>query len=95
MVKYELVHNESIKNSQGTTVYRIRALVDIPKHDIKAGDLGGWIEGEWNLSQDNACWAGGYACVSGSSRVSGGALVAGRAAVDGCAKISGDADYSC
>lgn len=41
MVKYELVHNESMKISQGATVYRIRALVDIPKHDIKAGDLGG------------------------------------------------------
>lgn len=95
MVKYELVHNESMNISQGTTVYRIRALVDIPKHDIKAGDLGGQIEGEWNLSQDNACWVRGYACVSGSSKVSGDALAAGHAAVDGCAKISGDADYSC
>ena len=29
---------------------RIRALRDIPEFGVKAGDLGGWIEKERNLS---------------------------------------------
>ena len=28
----------------GYTLRRIRALVDIPTHCVKKGDLGGWIE---------------------------------------------------
>lgn len=28
------------------TLHRITALRDIPRHGVKAGDLGGWIESE-------------------------------------------------
>lgn len=34
------------------TLRRIRALVDIPTHCVKKGDLGGWIENDKNLSHD-------------------------------------------
>jgi len=36
------------------TLYRIRALKSFD--NIKEGDLGGYIEKEYNLSQDGNCW---------------------------------------
>ena len=49
MKKYELTGET--KEIGGVTLHRIRALIDIPEHYVKAGDLGGWIEAERNLSQ--------------------------------------------
>lgn len=43
MKKYELAY----QNDDG--LYRIRALRDIPRYGIKAGELGGWAEFEKNL----------------------------------------------
>jgi hypothetical protein len=51
-MKYELTEN-SIKVGY-MTLYQIRALKDFG--DVKAGDLGGYIEQESNLSQDGECW---------------------------------------
>lgn len=42
MKKYEFT--DEVKNIDGKTLHRIRAVRDIPEHDIKAGDLGGWLE---------------------------------------------------
>ena len=36
------------------TLYRIRALKDFS--GVKAGDLGGWVSSENNLSQEGNCW---------------------------------------
>lgn len=47
MKKYELTGET--KEIDGKILHRIRALIDIPEHDVKAGDLGGWIEAERNL----------------------------------------------
>lgn len=44
MKKYELTGET--KEIGGKILHRIRALIDIPEHDVKAGDLGGWIEAE-------------------------------------------------
>ena len=38
----------------GIILHRIQALVDFL--EVKAGDLGGWIEKEENLSQEGECW---------------------------------------
>ena len=38
----------------GRTLYRIKALKDFA--DIKAGELGGWVQTEDNLSQEGNCW---------------------------------------
>ena len=46
MKKYELT--DEIIEVEGKKLYRIRALVDIPKHDVKIGDLGGFVESEEN-----------------------------------------------
>lgn len=55
-------------------VRQIEALVDIPKHNIKKGDLGGWIESEENLFQEGDCWIES-GVVYGTSVVSGDAYI--------------------
>ena len=57
------------RNWIGRTLHRIRAVRDFG--DVKAGDLGGWIEKESNLSNDGDAWVSGNAEVSGNARVSG------------------------
>ena len=92
--KYELVPDETVG---GLT--RIRALRDIPKFNVKVGDLGGYIKSERNLSHDGDCWVSGYACVSecshvsGDSRISGHAHVFGEAHVSGASRIKTERDY--
>lgn len=95
MKKYELTGET--KEIGGVTLHRIRALIDIPEHDVKAGDLGGWVEAETNLSQNGEAWVTdaalvtGKACVTGSARVTGSACVTGAARVTGNAWVSGNA----
>ena len=50
--KYEL--SDITMEFEGRTLYRIRALKNFS--DVKAGDLGGWVETEYNLSQEGNCW---------------------------------------
>ncbi|HDW3986174.1 TPA: hypothetical protein RMT71_003170 [Escherichia coli] len=76
------------------TLYRIRALRDIPRHGVKAGDLGGWVEGEHNLSQDGDAWIAGDACVMGDARVYDNALVRDRVYVTPGSRVYGDAEMS-
>ena len=51
-LKYEItdMQHPACKN-----LYRIRALIDIGT-DVKAGDLGGYVESAYNLSQYGDCW---------------------------------------
>ena len=73
--------------TNGTVLHRIRALRDISRYGVKAGDLGGLIEKENNLSQDCDAW------VCDNALVSGDATVSGNARVEGNAEVSGYADY--
>ena len=50
-------------------LHRIRALRDIPSAGVKAGDLGGWVEKEFNLSQSGTAWVSGTASVSGTAEL--------------------------
>lgn len=59
------------------TLRRIVALRDFA--GVKAGDKGGWIEKESNLSQFGNAWVYGNAWVSGNARVFGDAWVSGDA----------------
>jgi len=77
--KYELLKREK------DDLCRIRALRDIPHLDIRAGDIGGYVEREKNLSQDGDCW------VCGDAQVYGNAWVYGDARVCGNAQVCGDA----
>lgn len=74
MKKYELT--DQIRTAHGCTLYRIKALRDIPahngainRHHVKAGDLGGWIQSEDNLSQDGDCWVADNAIACDNARV--------------------------
>ena len=75
--KYEL-SNITIEFN-GVTLYRIKALKDFS--DVKAGDLGGWVEKEDNLSQSGDAWIGGDAKVYGNAVVCDNAKVFGKAKV--------------
>ena len=68
MKKFELM-TESKMNVFGKTLFRIRALVDFSF--VKAGDVGGWIEEEGNLSQSGNAWVYGDARVYGNAEVCG------------------------
>ena len=89
MKKFELT-TDSIKRN-GVTLYRIKSLIDF--EDVKAGDLGGYVEKEENLSQYGDAWAFddaqvyGNALVRGNSRVHGDALVCDNARVFGNARV--------
>ena len=85
--KYILI-DESIE-CFGHTLYRIRALRDFGA--VKAGNLGGFIQTESNLSHDGNCWVYGNAWVSGNAQVYGDASVSGNAKVYGNAWVSGNA----
>lgn len=89
MKKYELTGET--KEIGVKTLHRIRALIDIPEHDVKAGDLGGWIEAERNLSQKGAAWVADEAWVFGNAWAFGDARVADRARMFGEAWVYGEA----
>ena len=92
--KYEILKDDYI-NYRGKTLYRIKALRDF--RNIKAGELGGYIENEKNLSHDRNCWVYDNAKVYGNARVwedakvFGGAEVYDEAEVFGGARIHGNA----
>lgn len=65
----------------GKKLYRIKALRNFS--DVITGELGGFIEGEHNLSTEGDCWVYGYGKVYGNARVSGSAEVYGYARVYG------------
>ena len=51
MKKFELTSEFKIDLS-GRKLFRIKALIDIERYDVKACYLGGWVEKEDNLSQN-------------------------------------------
>ena len=61
----------------GITFKRIRALKEFSC--VAAGDIGGWIEKEGNLSVSGNAWVSGDARVSGNAQASGNAWVSGDA----------------
>ena len=90
MKKYELT--EETTNIFGKTLHRIRATRDFS--NVHAGDLGGFIEDERNLSHDENAWVGDEARVDGNALVYGNAWAYGEARVSGNALVSGDARVS-
>jgi hypothetical protein len=85
MTKYELT--DKTISCGVLTLRRIRAVRDFC--GVKAGDYGGYIEDENNLSQDGNAW------VFGNARVSDNACMFGNARVSGDAKIQKQSDYLC
>ena len=89
----------------GKKLFRIKALISFG--NVSAGDLGGYVEKEENLSHDGDAWVYGGAEVYGNAKVCGNAevyggaevcgnaKVCGNAEVCGGAEVCGDADYLC
>ena len=86
MKKYELT-TETLQFA-GRTLHRIKALRDFGS--VKAGQFGGWIENEKNLSQDDNAWIDGEAMVFDNARVFVNAKVFGYAKVYDFAEIYGN-----
>lgn len=87
MKKYELT-NET-KEVNGRTLYRIKALIDL--YMVSAGNLGGWIEKEENLSQKGGCWVYPTACVYDNAVIEDDAYISGNARVFDRAHVYGNA----
>ena len=87
MKKYEFTGETIIIGER--TLHRIRAVRDFG--DVKAGDVGGWIEKEENLSHEGDCWVRDNAIVYGSALVCDNAKVRDSAIVRGAAKVCGSA----
>ena len=85
-MKYKLT--DETKELGWRILHRIEALKDFG--NVKAGDKGGWIEKEDNISQDGNCWVYDDACVCGDARVFGNARVFGDACVYGNACVYDD-----
>ena len=106
--KFQLLKNDSVIDTQSgdymigekRELFRIQALVDIPAHGVKAGDLGGYVERERCLSHRGDSWVGGDARVFSQARVRDDALVtdnarvAYRAVVEDGAKVGGNSRIS-
>lgn len=97
MKKYEMTSNT--KEFSGHKLFQIKALVNF--NDVKAGNLGGYIEKEENLSQDGNAWVYNNALVYDNAKVFGDAQVRGNARVCDSSQIYNDAlicdsaDYIC
>ena len=86
--KFELT-DKFIINVFGIKLFQIKCTKSF-KYAQK-GDLGGYVEKEGNLDQENDAWVSGDAWVYGDARVYGNAWVYGDARVYGDAWVYGDA----
>lgn len=86
--KYELIRDAHVRVGEKTVCF-IQALVDFG--DVKAGDIGGAIEREDNLSHDGDCWVYHSAKVYGSGKVMGNAKIKDQAEVFDFATVTDDA----
>ena len=88
MNKYKILEGQYVEVC-GKKLYRVQALKDFD--GVKAGDTGGYIESESNLSQYDNAWVFGNARVYDDAQVYGYAQVCDDAWVSGNAQVSGNA----
>ena len=81
--KYELT-DETI-NHYGVVLHRIKALRSFS--DVEAGDLGGYIQSEDNLSHEGDCWIFDNAIVRDEAKVFDNAIICRNAIIRGNANI--------
>lgn len=107
MKKYELTDETRVCRLNPdfpVTLHRIRALKDFGS--VKAGDLGGFVAREDNLSHDGNCWVGDESMVFGKAMIAdnaqlrdramayGYAVLRENAILSGSAKAFGESDIS-
>lgn len=84
--KYELIASDSI--------YRIKALKNFYTASgelVEIGDIGGFVDSEYNLSQEGCCWISHDARVLDNARVKDDAFIGGYSNIYDSAEISGRA----
>jgi carbonic anhydrase/acetyltransferase-like protein (isoleucine patch superfamily) len=83
--KYKLIRvgKKNVNRSQySAKLFRLQALIDIPEHGVKAGDLGGYVYSRFNLSHIGSCWVGEEAQIVGRRvSISEDAYIGGQAVV--------------
>lgn len=98
--KYRLLPLQTVTLPSGKKVnlHRIEALIDIPLHGVKKGDLGGYVSGKRILSHYGCCWVGKQAIahdIADRELISDDALVTDKAVVtntvSGNSKVHGNA----
>lgn len=86
MEKYRLLPDKDASAKYGTSIYRVQELKNFG--DVKAGQLGGFVHCERNLSNENTCWVYPDAVVLGNANVSGKAQIRKHAVVADCAIVT-------
>ena len=91
--KYILIRDDSYWCNCYCNIYHIKAVKDFS--DISFGDIGGYLEGYYNLSQTGNCWVydnvlvRDYARVSENATMSNYARAYDNAHIYGNAKVAG------
>jgi carbonic anhydrase/acetyltransferase-like protein (isoleucine patch superfamily) len=89
--KYEILEDDFIIH-EGRKLYRIKALKTVGMFsDVSKGDIGGYVEGYHNLSNEGNCWIFHDAKVYENARVKDNAIIGGSAEIFGNAVVK---DYS-
>lgn len=86
--KYEI---SEIAHPKYPWLHRIRALSDV-RPGVKKGDLGGYVQGAENLSQEGTCWIFDNAIACDDAFVNQQAVLSEYAIVRGSALVSGNAN---
>ena len=88
--KYILIKEDSfLRTLTKISYYRPKAIKDFS--DVRKGDIGGYIQHYYNLSQSGKCWVYNEAWVCENARVSENAVVCENAFVEGNAVVFGNA----
>ena len=85
--KYEITTN--IFTIDNRDFFQVKALKDFA--DVKAGQLGGYVESEKNLSQEGNCWIGRDVVLMDDARVEDNATILGDSAVRNNGTVRGNA----
>ena len=88
MNKYKLLKEQTIM-VDGVKLYRIQALRDFGC--VKAGDIGGYVQGFDNLCHQGDCWLYDNSMSYGEAEVYGDARVCENAIIKDSAEVFGDA----
>ena len=86
--KYEI---SEIAHPKYPWLHRIRALSDV-RPGVQKGDLGGYVQGTENLSQEGTCWIFDNAIACDDAFVNQQAVLSEYAVVRGSALVSGNAN---
>ena len=84
MARYELIESDR------PGLFRLRALMNFS--DVAVGDVGGYVDGEHNLSQNDTAWVYDHAVVRGQAVVYDRAVVRDHAVVWDHAVVRGRAE---